>query len=275
MKKITFKQIIEEHNFHISAYKLIYYLSPTVKDLNSYQKNKDLAIDFDINEYQKLYTEVQEHNKPIERVTGKVFFYKNEFILLDDVFCPRNETELMVEYLNKEIKSNPDLKKSSYIDLCSGTGVVGISVLLANEGALKKPTLLDISEQAIDNIKQNLSKHKVKATVIKEDWYEYMRHNSFEIITANFPYVSKDDEIDEDLLGNEPTSALFAEKEGWEHYDKIINFMSRNRDWKLVVMECSAYHEMKWKGIKNSYSRWKWKLMYDLNGKLRTVSIMR
>ncbi|OAL10430.1 methyltransferase [Candidatus Mycoplasma haematobovis] len=275
MKKLTFKQIIEQHNFHISAYKLIYYLSPTVKDLNSYQKNKDLAVDFDINEYQKLYTEVQENNKPIERVTGKVFFCKHEFILLDDVFCPRHETESMVDYVNSQIKSNPELKKSSYIDLCSGTGVVGISVLLANENNLKKATLVDISEKATENIKKNLTKHKLKATVITEDWYECIRNNNFEIITANFPYVSRNDEIEDGLLDNEPPTALFAEKDGWEHYDKMIAFMNRNRNWKLVVMECSAYHEMKWKGIAKSYSRWKWKPMYDLNGKLRLVSIMR
>ncbi|AEW45956.1 N5-glutamine S-adenosyl-L-methionine-dependent methyltransferase [Mycoplasma haemocanis str. Illinois] len=274
-KRVTFKQIVEKKNFQINAYKLVYFLSSKVKNINDYQKYKSTKIDFDEAYFDECYERLSDSNNTIERICKKVFFHKHEFILNDGVFCPRNETELIVEYLNQEIKEDPSLKKSSYVDLCSGTGVIGISIALQNEGFFKKISLVDISEEAVKNIKENCTKYNLKLSVVKQDWYEYLQENGADVITANFPYVSKEDDIDEHIMESEPDWALFAENDGWEHYDKILKFMDRNKAWKLIVLECSAYHEKKWKSIKNTYPNVKWKFLYDLNGKLRVVSLKR
>lgn len=81
---------------------------------------------------------------------------------MNNVFCPRHETEMIVEELNKLAPLN-----GNYIDICSGSGVIGITILKRHPHL--KGTLLDLSSAAINNIKINLNKHNVQAKVIECD----------------------------------------------------------------------------------------------------------
>lgn len=133
---------------------------------------------------------------------------------MDKVFCPRHETEMVVEELNKLAPLS-----GNYIDICSGSGVIGITILKHHPHL--NGTLLDLSPEAIQNIKINLSKHSIKAKVMECDWFKYLSQNpNYQIITANFPYVSPNDPADN--LDSDPTMALYASDNGWEHYNKLI-----------------------------------------------------
>lgn len=81
---------------------------------------------------------------------------------MDGVFCPRYETEMVVEELDKLSPLS-----GNYIDLCSGTGVIGISVLRKHPHL--NGTLLDISDKAVQNIEMNLARHDIGAKVIEGD----------------------------------------------------------------------------------------------------------
>lgn len=153
---------------------------------------------------------------------------------MNNVFCPRHETEMIVEELNKLTPLN-----GNYIDICSGSGIIGITILKQHPHL--KGTLLDLSPAAINNIEINLKKHNVQAKIIECDWLEYLSQNpNYQIITANFPYVSPDDPTDN--LDSDPSMALYASNNGWEHYDKLIKWLKTNSHWQIVVLECSAHH---------------------------------
>ncbi|GCE63323.1 release factor glutamine methyltransferase [Candidatus Mycoplasma haematohominis] len=258
---MTFQELLFKFNFSKKAYDLTFHLSKKIKNTLDYLTYKNCKIDFSLEEFKLLF----EDPKPIERLLKKVYFCNQEFTLIDNVFCPRNETELIIEILEKKHLTG------KYIDICAGTGVIGITLLKQHKEL--QGTLLDISNKAIENININLKKHRINAKVIQEDWFEHLTNNSYQIITANFPYVGKKDPIDKEILKYDPPLALFAELDGWEHYEKMLNWMRNNSEWKIVVLECSSLHEKKWQKIK--HSEWKIEFIKDLNNLLRVVLITR
>lgn len=259
---MTFKTLLSKNNFSRRTYELIFHLSKQIKNLPDYLSKQNSEIDFSLQEFQTLL----ESDKPLERLLKNVYFYNQNFVLLDNVFCPRNETELIIELLEKKHL------KGKYIDICSGTGVIGITLLKKHKEL--QGTLLDIDPQAIENIKLNLNKHKVEAKVIQSDWLEHLENNSYQVITANFPYIGSNDPIIEpEVLKYDPHLSLFGAKNGWEHYSKILSWMETNSNWEIVILECNDLHEDKWKTIENS--KWKIQLFKDLNNLLRVALITR
>lgn len=109
-------------------------------------------------------TEIQEtidgaHRKRIEQrslhvptaqILGYKYFFKSKFFINENVLIPRPETEGLVEGL-----INFDLPVNSLIlDLCCGSGNIGISLLLERGDFLIH--LADLSEEALKVARQNV-----------------------------------------------------------------------------------------------------------------------
>ena len=92
-------------------------------------------------EIKRLLNLMIKEDVPIQYITKKAYFYNEEYIVNSNVLIPREDTEILVqkaiEYINKfELKE--------MIDLCTGSGCIGIST--ANNSNIQKVILSDISK---------------------------------------------------------------------------------------------------------------------------------
>ena len=160
-------------------------------------------------------------NCPLQYVIGKAFFLDLEIFVNKDVLIPRPETEELVVWSSKYIKSNDEV-----IDLCTGSGCIALAIKKMNP--FTHITGLDISKKAISLAKKNSKKLNIEVDWIVADITDYNeKGKKFDIIISNPPYVHPDEipNIHERVLNYEPEFALFTPKDDPIFFYKYcINF---------------------------------------------------
>lgn len=187
--------------------------------------------------------------KPLARIIGSTNFCCNKFIVEDSVFCPRNETELLVDNLVKYFNKLNFTSSIKLLDMCCGTGVIGISTKLSFQGNIDL-TLVDINEKACNNTKKNLELHSIDANVIHSNLFENVT-NKYDVIVCNPPYISFDADIGV-VSKYDPLNALFADNDGYFIYEEIINTYSKfinNEKKHLLAFEIGKGQEDKIKNL--------------------------
>ena len=179
---------------------------------------------------------------PAAYITGRQAFYKEEYKVTPDVLIPRADTELLVETalrflgaldlaagdVNLVPESAEPLTSPRILDLCTGTGCVGISVLnsLLAKGIRAQAVLADISDEALAIARENIESQAadksavkaIKLDVLSEDLPEDL--GSFDVITANPPYINSVDmkALDKEVKDHEPHLALAGGEDGLDFY---------------------------------------------------------
>lgn len=183
---------------------------------------------------EKVYLE----NIPLQYVLGKQNFFKEEYIVNENVLIPRQDTEILVETAISYISKN---KYQYMLDMCTGSGCVGISI--ANNSEIKKIDLVDISKKALEVAKKNICLNGVKKEIstINSDLFSNLdpKINKYDIIVSNPPYIKKKDlEKLESNVKKEPILALDGGEDGMYFYDKILDnareYLNSN---SLVIFE--------------------------------------
>ena len=87
---------------------------------------------------------------PLQYITKKQEFYGLNFYVNENVLIPQPDTEILVEEVINIIKENSLTK---VIDMCSGSGCIGISI--AKNANLEQLTMLDIDRLALEVSKIN------------------------------------------------------------------------------------------------------------------------
>ena len=111
--------------------------------------NKKLT-ENEINTFFKTIKE-REKLKPISKITKKKEFWNFEMDVTKKVLIPRPETEELVKWILDDNNNLTGTKK--VIDLCSGSGCIGI--VISKENNNMDVTLSDISEKALEVCKIN------------------------------------------------------------------------------------------------------------------------
>lgn len=153
---------------------------------------------------------------PVAYITGKKEFFEDVFTVDERVLVPRPETELLVEEAVKLL----NLKQGPFniLDICAGSGCIGISVMKFAECYL---TLADISPYALDVARKNamdiLPDKSGSISFVQSDLFSGIS-DTFDMITANPPYLSVADM--ENIKGmppsHEPELALKGGETGFE-----------------------------------------------------------
>jgi len=179
--------------------------------------------------------------EPLAYILGERWFYGMRFLVTPDVLIPRPETELLaelaLEYLQQFPTENP-----SILDLCTGSGCVGIAIL-ANHPATAA-VLTDLSPDAIAIAWQNAELHGVfeRSQLIVGDLdSDIATEETFDVITANPPYIDPDDieTLDIEVRDWEPELALYAPDAGYALYPRIAALaLTRLRPGGLLAVEC-------------------------------------
>ena len=179
--------------------------------------------------------------EPLAYILGERWFYGMRFLVTPDVLIPRPETELLAELALEHLQLCP-AESPSILDLCTGSGCVGIAILANHPSAAA--VLTDLSPDAIAIAWQNAELHGVfeRCQLIVGDLdSDIATEETFDVITANPPYIDPDDieTLDIEVRDWEPELALYASDAGYALYPRIAALaLNRLRPGGLLAVEC-------------------------------------
>ncbi|MCT3409198.1 peptide chain release factor N(5)-glutamine methyltransferase [Lactobacillus helveticus] len=152
-------------------------------------------------------------------ILGYAWFFGYKIMVQRGVLIPRFETEELVEWTLKSLKSGDKV-----LDLGTGSGC--ITVALAKEAekkGIKDLTLYasDITDAALRTSEENFLTYDLDVVTRKAN--VLIGLEKFDKIISNPPYIKTTEkkEMDENVLQNEPKEALFAGNDGLDFYKKF------------------------------------------------------
>lgn len=187
--------------------------------------NENLALELTEEDEQKYFQLINKHIKddtPLSHLVGFEYFYDRKFKVTSDVLSPRLETEELVYKVINYIRKN-NLTNIKILDLCTGSGIIGITLKKELEEFDVKILASDISSRALTVAKENASSLEADISFVESDLFSNIQ-DKFDIIVSNPPYIAHDDKktIKENVLNYDPHLALFADEEGMYFYRNII-----------------------------------------------------
>jgi len=181
-------------------------------------QKSDLHIDTDNQTEIEYITEKRIAGTPLPYLLGEWSFYGRTFKVNPHVLIPRADTEILIEKALSKINVRDH---NEILDLGCGTGIIGITIAI--ERPLSKVTLIDQSEYAIENTKENQTLHQVTNAIIqKSDWFGALDQTKFDVILSNPPYLEDNDPHLSQGLEDEPLDALVSGPTGIEAIQYII-----------------------------------------------------
>ncbi|MDU6572767.1 MAG: peptide chain release factor N(5)-glutamine methyltransferase [Gemella haemolysans] len=173
----------------------------------------------------RYFSLIEKHIKedvPLSHLVGFEYFYDRKFNVTKDVLSPRMETEELVYKVIDYIKAK-DKNNFKILDLCTGSGIIAITLRKELENIPLELVASDISEAALKVAKENAILNDGEVKFIQSDLFENI-NDKFDIIVSNPPYISYDDVVtmEDNVLNYDPHLALFAEEDGMYFYRKII-----------------------------------------------------
>jgi len=151
--------------------------------------------------------------EPVAYILGTKEFYGRPFEVAPGVFIPRPETELLVRLVLDHLPADSDVR---VLDLCSGSGAVGVSI--AAERPRAQVDLVELAQDAAEVARRNAEKHAPgRVRVFCGDLFAALPAAiRYDAIAANPPYVPAADEakLSPDILRHEPHLALFGGEDG-------------------------------------------------------------
>ena len=204
---------------------------------------------------------------PLQYITNSEFFYDKVFYVNNKVLIPRPETEELVYNIIKREKAN---NKKRILDIGTGSGCIAITI---SNHLLSNVIAIDNSKEAIKVAEKNnqLTSNKVKFICSKIE--EYLPSKPFDIIISNPPYIpiADSNNVDKNVLENEPSNALFVDSDPIYFYKIIISFAKKhlNKNGVIYFEINDSYVDQ----IKSLISEFDFKITKDFYGRSRFVRI--
>ena len=285
-------KILIEYVFKISKEKLIL-------------KYKDEINNKKVEEFRNLLKKL-ENGIPIQYIINNQEFMGLNFYVDEDVLIPQPDTEVLVEEVikycnelrnnepedketNKDYKENiekePIINKEDkninkktikILDLCTGSGIIGISIYKYLENV--EIYASDISQKALNIAEKNTNLNNAKINFINSDMFENIHIKDFDIIVSNPPYIeSKVIKSLSKEVQNEPKLALDGGEDGLKFYRCILeNAKDYLRKNGAIFLEIGYDQKEKIEEILKSYKIYKeTKCIKDFGGNNRVIIIKK
>ena len=185
---------------------------------------KELMTNEDFQEYEKrIYARIE--GMPLQYIVGMQEFMGLPFRVNPSVLIPRLDTEILVEQV-LDVIARKDLQRPEVLDLCTGSGAIGVSIAAKVPGAIV--TMTDVSEEALRTAMNNASLNGVSRRCIFSlgSMFDAIPEDKvYDIIVCNPPYIESDtiDTLSVEVKDHEPRLALDGGKDGLDFYRVIAN----------------------------------------------------
>ncbi len=159
---------------------------------------------------------------PLQYLLGTWSFWRQEYEVSPDCLIPRPDTELLVEYAAKHLP-----RGARFIDLCTGSGCIAVSLLC------ERPDLSGVAVDLFENTLA-LAQRNARRNGIDEDRLRLVRGDvldgnfmtelgTFDAILSNPPYITPAviDTLAPELT-YEPRAALDGGEDGLIFYRRMI-----------------------------------------------------
>jgi len=153
---------------------------------------------------------------PLQHITGEQEFMGLSFIVNEHVLVPRQDTEVLVETVLKDMK--PGVK---ILDMCTGSGCILISLM--KHGKDLAGVGVDISKQALTVARENADRLGVDVEFVHSDLFECVQ-GKYDVIVSNPPYIRSEviRGLQEEVRLHDPMLALDGKEDGLYFYRRII-----------------------------------------------------
>ena len=157
---------------------------------------------------------------PAAYLTGRAWFCGLPFNVDERVIIPRSPiAELIVNGFQPWCAAEP----SRVLDLCAGSGCIGIACAYAFENA--EVVLSDISPAALEVAEANIALHKFayRVSALESDLFAGLSREQFDLIVSNPPYVDAEDFAEmPDEYHHEPELALVSGDDGLDFTRRLL-----------------------------------------------------
>ena len=221
---MTLKQVYEEgqrklHEAGICESALdAWYLLEHVTGMSRAQYFVHMDEDMDLIQAQtyKDYIATRAKRIPLQHITGSQMFMGLPFLVNEHVLVPRQDTEVLVEEVLKELQPGKQI-----LDMCTGSGCILISLLKLSDHV--KGVGVDISEEALAVARKNAEQNKVEPLFLQSDLFEDVT-GQYDVIVSNPPYIQTSviHKLQEEVKLHDPWIALDGKEDGLYFYRKII-----------------------------------------------------
>lgn len=202
-------------------------------------RSKELMRDDDFEVYEKcIYARIE--GKPLQYIVGMQEFMGLPFRVNPSVLIPRLDTEVLAERVIKMIEDK-GLTKPEVLDLCTGSGALGISIAAKIPNAIV--TMTDVSEEALHTAMSNAGLNGVnrRCIFLLGDMFKAVPDDkAYDVIVCNPPYIESDviDTLDVEVKDHEPRMALDGGKDGLDFYRIIADQASLHmRSGGILALE--------------------------------------
>ena len=173
---------------------------------------------------------------PLQYIIGEWQFCNETYFVSPDCLIPRADTEILVEAASALLP-----KDGRFIDLCTGSGCIAVSLLAARCDA--SAFAVDLYPNTLDVARRNAEGNGVSdrmqlecADVLKPCFMDSF--GQFDVILSNPPYISKKDmeTLSREVL-HEPHAALYGGEDGLVFYRMLISEYPRylNQGGKMIL----------------------------------------
>lgn len=249
------KQIIK----HITGFSNSEILMNYTNSLTEFQSNNLTAI-----------IKQRELRYPLQYIFGEWAFYGRDYYVGPGVLVPRADTEILAEECIKVLK---DKEKPEALDLCAGSGCIGITI--AKEVPSSFVIMLEKFSEAARYAERNRERHEacntklVTGDVLRGD----LSNKSFDLIVSNPPYINEEEmNIISPETRYEPETALLSPGDGLDFYRAIIeNYKNSIKKDGMLAFEVGIGKAQAVKKLLDGAGFKKTDIKKDLNGVDRAV----
>lgn len=175
----------------------------------------------------------RESREPLQYILQEQSFMGFSFRTDKRALIPRNDTEAVCEETLRHIRG-----KMQVLDLCTGTGALGIAIKKLRPGC--SVTLSDLSVDALSLAKENALRLQADVRILQGDLFVPVSGERFHVIVSNPPYIPQGLQGTlQKEVEKEPAMALFAGEDGLSFYRRIAGEAPLHLNEKgVLVLEC-------------------------------------
>ncbi len=156
---------------------------------------------------------------PLQHITGEQDFMGLTFQVNEHVLIPRQDTEILVEEILKDMQDYCRI-----LDMCTGSGCILISLLHYNNWC--EGVGVDISPLALQTAEENgknLLPEEKRPVWLESDLFDKVE-GKFDVIVSNPPYIRSDviETLMPEVKDHEPINALDGTEDGLYFYREIV-----------------------------------------------------